>query len=116
MSAAEQPPDVDAYCTVYVLGPADRYELAGVVADIVGGAVDASRQTAVAGGLDVHAIDSDDYDEKKVSRFPGGFLYFPFYLEVVFDDGTPIMEAVQVVATLLRGLWAQNWVAVAACD
>lgn len=106
--------DVNTYCTVYVHGPADKGELAGGVANIVAGRVD-EWSIVAADRVELQPIESDDFDEGKVSDFPTGFYSFPYYLEVDFADGVTVTGAVETVSLLLQGLWDRGWAAVAVC-
>jgi hypothetical protein len=108
--------DLDTYCTVHVHGPDDRRLLAQAVLEIVGGELDDWGSGVDAERVGVLSSDSDEFDPRRVDEHPGGFLYFPFVLEVFFSEDVAIDESAHTVADLLGGLWERGWSAVASCD
>ncbi len=104
--------DVRLYCKVFVEGASDREELDGFVRSWATG----WRCTVTAGDFEISVIESDDFDADLGVEFPGGFVYFRHQLEVDFVEGVELEHAVQSVARLLEGLWAQGWAAIAMCD
>ena len=104
--------DVDA--TLYVAGAADCSELSAVVGEILGGTASAdivrTPQTAVV--ID----DNDEADPERAGEWPGGFLFFPFILDIYAAPDAAEADRARVVAALLTSLWARGLPAVAACQ
>ncbi|SRR6266496_571574 len=101
-------------CVIYGDVSLDSKELAGRIADAVGGSVDGSTVTMDVAELDIRR--SDDFDPKRKADFPDGFLYFRHRIEVYAGDSEQSGALVDLVGKLLKFLWAAGWPAVAACD
>jgi hypothetical protein len=102
------------FCRIHVDGPGDRGELREALAAATGGAADPY-------GVETEqaAIDVKDWDEHATGAkrdFPDGFLWFPFSVEPLWNDGVTLDGAVAFVAGLLDAVWARGWAAVAVCD
>jgi hypothetical protein len=66
--------------------------------------------------MDIYLDKNEQFDQEKIKRFPDGFLYFCYILEVdkidVGDDRIYMKQLSQV----LEFLWSIDTPAVAACD
>jgi hypothetical protein len=65
---------------------------------------------------DVEIRRNEDADELQAHKFPDGFLYFNYCLELYPKPAIPQKERVHFVANILNRLWSQGLPAVAACD
>jgi hypothetical protein len=59
---------------------------------------------------------NDEFDLKKSTVFPDGFLYFPCSVEIDFAEEYSIKEASHTVGDLLKFLWMRKYPAVASCE
>jgi hypothetical protein len=59
---------------------------------------------------------NNEFDLKKSTAFPDGFLYFPYSVEVDFAEEYPTKAASHVVGDLLKFLWMRQYPAVASCQ
>ncbi len=59
---------------------------------------------------------NDDFDLKKRSQFPDGFLYYRFYLDIEPTEGTLQENYFKSLSDLLESLWSLNYQVVAVCD
>ena len=59
---------------------------------------------------------NDDFDEVKLKKFPDGFLYFPFCIEIDIDENINVNVIANDVSSILTFLWTNNYAAVASCD
>jgi hypothetical protein len=67
-------------------------------------------------GYSMEVRANDDYDEEKEKVFPDGFLFFPFCVEIEFQDNVLIDDIVKHVSEILTFLWGNNFTAIASCD
>ena len=104
--------DVDA--TLYVAGPTRYEELVDTVREVLGGTAtaDVVRTPRTAVVVD----DNDEADPERAGEWPGGFLFFPFILDVYAAPDAAEADRARVVAALLTSLWARGLPAVAACQ
>lgn len=59
---------------------------------------------------------NDDFDTKRQTDFPDGFLYFKFIIEVGFNSICQINDATPLISKILKCLWKLKMPAVASCD
>lgn len=94
------PPD----CKIFVDSDLSETELISLVGQLL-----------TAPGVEADIIRNEDYDPKRRQQFPGGFIYFSYYIDIYLDD--PLRDdKAAIIGTLLEGLWAWSLPAVAACD
>lgn len=98
-------PDCKIFAEVDI---ADR-ELLGLVAGVV-----FAPERPLASRWEVEVLKNEDYDSKRLARFPDGFIYFRYTIDLYVSDADA-REQAAVVADLLRALWAWGFPAVAAC-
>ena len=103
----------DLYCKIYVNGILAREDLLQLVSRAVSGPVE--YDTVHAAGTDIYVGANDDDDALR-AREPDGFVYYPYYLDVIALPGQRRNDHIALVANLLWLLWAAKLDAVAACD
>lgn len=101
------------WCTLYVETTLSSRELGFVLAQAVGGAVDAEAfGTEIRGeGVDISVRKNDDADVTRATEFPDGFIFFSWRVEVEIRDR---LAAARVVSQALQALWAKGVPAIAA--
>jgi hypothetical protein len=93
------PPD----CKIFVDADLSETELVSLVSQLL-----------TEPGVEVNLIRNEDYDLKRRKQFPGGFIYFRYVIDLYLDDPARADKAA-IVASLLDGLWAWGFAAIAAC-
>jgi hypothetical protein len=63
---------------------------------------------------EMDVLKNDEYDSKRRTLFPGGFLYFRYVIDLYMPDETVSAQA-KLVTQLLNYLWDSGFPAVAAC-
>jgi hypothetical protein len=103
------------FCKIYLDTPLSRDDVMELLQSSVGGGVaQFSRLTTDTLDLDLR---KNDEANDLLSKTSDGFMHFRYYLDVEPNDQlqSPTLY-VRDIATLLRGMWAANVKAVAACD
>jgi hypothetical protein len=59
---------------------------------------------------------NDDFDEMKQKEYPDGFIYFPFSVELNFQDNVTVAYASDEIRIILQYLWRNKYTAIASCD
>jgi hypothetical protein len=108
------PNDDKLECAIYADVSLSSTELAGHIANAIGGSVDGSTVITDVAAFDIRR--SDDFDPKHKADFPDGFLYFRQIIEVYMRDAEQSSTLADLVSKLLELLWGKGWPAVAACD
>lgn len=101
------------FCKVFVEAPVERDALCARLAAGLG-AIRRGR-TLTTTALEIDVTSNADYDPER-SAAAGGFVFFPFYLDVLSAPGLSRAELIAEVARLLGVLRASGWRAVPACD
>jgi hypothetical protein len=65
--------------------------------------------------IEADIVRNEDYDSNRRRLFPGGFIYFRYYIDVYADVASEPDQAA-AVARVLEGLWEYGVPAVAACN
>ncbi|NDJ60437.1 MAG: hypothetical protein GYB67_04885 [Chloroflexi bacterium] len=101
---AFDPPD----CQIYADADIAEQEVFGLLAETLfsAAAVDAPGEAALA--------DNPDYDSNRRKRFPDGFIYFRYRIDIYSDD-QPVAVKAGYVGRLLESFWEQGFPAVAVC-
>jgi hypothetical protein len=100
----------EGWCRIHVDGPASVDVLREAVATITGGSADAYGVRLA--GAELLVEEADEHSPDATRRFPGGFIHFAYHVEVLPEGGVPL----ELVGTMLKGLWDRGWAAVAVCD
>lgn len=101
------------FCKVFIQAPVDRDAICARLADGLGAARRGRTLTTTA--LEIDVTSNQDFDPGRAAA-DGGFVFFPFYLDVLGVPGLDRAELIAEVARLLGVLRASGWRAVPACD
>jgi hypothetical protein len=63
---------------------------------------------------EIEVLKNDEYDSKRHTLFPDGFVYFRYTIDLYMPD-EPVRAQVELVSRLLEYLWDSDFPAVAAC-
>lgn len=96
-------------CRIFVDAEIAESELMGLVAQLL---FSANGDRA---GCEADIIRNEDYDPNRRRQFPGGFIYFRYYIDLYVDASASVDRA-EAVTDVLEGLWDWGIPAVAACD
>lgn len=96
-------------CRVYVDAEIGETEMIGVIGQLLYD----EDQRAI--GCEADVVRNDDYDSNRRRQFPGGFIYFRYYVDLYMSE-LPTEHQAQFVTSLLEGLWNWGCPAVAACS
>lgn len=96
-------------CRVYVDADVGETEMIGVIAQLLY----ADARSGV--GCEVDVVRNADYDSNRRRQFPGGFIYFRYYVDLYMAT-LPTKEQARLVTTMLEALWDWGCPAVAACS
>jgi len=105
----------DLYCKVYVDGNYECSDLMTLIAEAINGNI---LLRVVENKLfNVTVFKNEDYDKDRIAEV-GGFVFFPYYLEIEPNDETSVISAEykSLVGDLLETLWKAGADAVVACD
>jgi len=108
--------DENRYCKVFISGLESREEVGRRVVGCLEPAIPGPANTITSGIMRISVRKNDDYDKQLQDRPSDGFLWYPFFLDVLPTNTAPQEEYVLQIATLLRCLWDNGIKAVAACD
>lgn len=103
------------FCKVFVNADVARSDLVDTIAHALDGRI--KPLNTVAG--DTWEIDvrrNDEHDAERSKDQENGFLFFPYYLDVVARRGRDRQAQIALVSRLLERLWERGYGAVAACD
>lgn len=64
---------------------------------------------------EVEIRQNSDYDLARRKKFPDGFIYFRYVLDLYIEEASPAAKAA-LIAPLLQTLWEWGYPAVAACS
>lgn len=98
------PPD----CRIFVDAEIADTELVGLIGQLL-------FADDGAPGMEADIVRNDDYDSNRRRQFPGGFIYFRYYIDL-YAGGRSREEQIAAVARVLEGLWSWGIPAIAACD
>jgi hypothetical protein len=101
------PPD----CRIYVDSDYSETELMGLLMQILLDAPDKS-----APRCEATVARNGDYDIARRRKFPDGFIYFRYVIDLYMDADLPLNERARLTATLLNHLWDERFPAIAACS
>ena len=59
---------------------------------------------------------NEDYDLARRRKFPDGFIYFRYIIDLYMDADLPLNERVKLTAAVLNTLWDERFPAIAACS
>lgn len=105
----------DLYCKIYVNANCDRQELIERIAKYVAGDVDMNTVSTLVLEIDIRK--NEDFNGITNAIDSDSFLHFKFYLDVVpKNECVNIKFYKRTISELLEHFWADNNVAVAACD
>jgi hypothetical protein len=96
-------------CKIFVEADIGDRELLGLVAGVV-----FAPEQALGARCEVEVLKNEDYDSKRQTLFPDGFVYFRYTIDLYISEGDT-REKAALVGDLLRALWAWGFPAVAAC-
>jgi hypothetical protein len=102
------------YAGVYVQSRLGKSELLGLISEKLGGQIDFDSMTTFQ--MDIYLDENEQYDQEKIKRFPDGFLYFRYLLDVDQSDVGEDRIYMEQLSQLLEFLWSIDTPAVAACD
>jgi hypothetical protein len=100
------------FCKIFINSELNEKELEKKIVLMVNGRLD--RFTIVSDTFELSLFKNDDFKACEGKKFPDGFLYFSFFLEI-----NSIAEKnlfIESIGNLLKTLWEGNFPAVAACD
>lgn len=105
----------DLYCKVYVDSRNEGGDLLAFIAGTVKGNI--SLRTVGNDLFEVAVFKNEDYDKNRTTEV-GGFVFFPYYLEIepVDESAVSSEEYKSLIGDLLEALWGTGADAVAACD
>lgn len=105
----------DLYCKVYVATELSRDELIKLVTTITDGEV--SLRTINSPQLLIDVLSNDSFDKELMSN-PGGFVYFPYFLEVepTDEDSVELEKYKLTLKNLLVTLKGSGAQVVPSCD
>ncbi|MBT1711040.1 hypothetical protein KK062_22550 [Fulvivirgaceae bacterium PWU5] len=66
--------------------------------------------------MDIYLDKNEQYNQEKSKRFPDGFLYFHYLLDVDHSDVGEDRIYIDQLSQVLEFLWSIDTPAVAACD
>jgi len=96
-------------CRVYVDAEISESELIGLIAQLL------YSDGASGIGCEADAVRNEDYDSNRRRQFPGGFIYFRYYVDLYMSE-LPTETQAQLVTAMLEALWDWGCPAVAACS
>lgn len=96
-------------CRIYMDADASEVEVMGLVAQLFYG------DGGSGADYEVSVVRNEDYDSQRRRQFPGGFIYFRYYVDLYMPELTTVEQA-HLVAGVLAGLWEMAYPAVAACS
>lgn len=96
-------------CRVYVDAEVGETEMIGVIAQLLYG------DGSSGAGCEAGVVRNEDYDSKRRRQFPGGFIYFRYYVDLYMNE-LPVETQARLVASVLVSLWDWGCPAVAACS
>jgi hypothetical protein len=96
-------------CRVYVDADVGETEMLGIMTQLL------YAEDRSADGCEADVVRNPDYDSNRRRQFPGGFIYFRYYIDLYMDE-LPTEKQARLVTTLLEGLWDWGCPAVAACS
>ena len=107
--------DEDLYCKVYVDSSGESGDLLAFIAEVVKGNI--SLRTVANDLFEVAVFRNEDYEKDKATDV-GGFVFFPYYLEIepIHETNISSEEYKSLIGHLLEALWEAGADAVAACD
>jgi hypothetical protein len=102
------------FCQIYIDTAMKLDELAETISYLTEGRLDYSTITTV--NSQILVMENDDYNPILRSEFPGGFVYFRYYLEVDAFPNLQRQEYIAHIAYILEHFWSHGFPAVALCD
>ncbi|WP_041227083.1 hypothetical protein [Crinalium epipsammum] len=102
------------YCKLYVDCDVNRNELVGLIAKLTSSRIE--RWSVSTPECEIDVRNNDDFDNNKRSKFPDGFLYYRFYLDIERTEDTERGSYIESISRLLEDFWLLSYKAVAACD
>ncbi len=103
----------DLYCKLFVQAPMTRDELVDWLARSVGGRV--RRRTIAAQTMELDVSSNDEFDAQRAD-LNGGFLYFPFIVDVTPADHAGHETYVAAVDAVVRSMRGAGMRVAVACD
>ena len=64
---------------------------------------------------EAEVVRNPDYDPARRRRFPDGFIYFRYFIDLYSDDDLSLAGRAALVTAVLERLWDDGFPAVAAC-
>lgn len=104
----------ELYCRVFVNTDCTAEALSRVVREVLGGDGHGERIRIGLSAVDIQA--NGACDAERWSEPQTGFLYYPYYLDVIAFYGQTRPAHIGLTARLLRELWARGLAAVASCE
>ncbi|HEY9691453.1 MAG TPA: hypothetical protein V6D15_04575 [Oculatellaceae cyanobacterium] len=101
------------YCKLYIDCDVNINELVGLIAKLTSSRIEQWSISTPECEIDVR--NNDDFDNKR-SKFPDGFLYYRFYLDIERTEGTERGSYIECISRLLEYFWLLSYKAIAACD
>jgi hypothetical protein len=104
------------FCRIYILFESSRlsFFLHGV-AGALGAAVQDGVYVEIP-GCSIEIRKNDEWDALKSKSYPDGFLYFPYSVELDFEEHVTEAAAASVVNKVLRFTWEHKCDAIASCS
>ena len=105
---------VNLDCKIYVNTDMSHSELVQSIAQFLSGTVKLS--TIYLPRVEIDVAKNDDYDEVICKKFPDGFLYFRYFVELYAFPEQQMQNQIELVSKILTYFWSENIPAVAASD
>lgn len=104
------------FCRIYVTGKhLEQNGLLVAICDLLNAEL-VQNMYVEKDGYSIEVRLNDEYDEKKETLYPDGFLYFHYNIEIDIRDDITDEFAAKEVSQILTYLWGSNYPAVASCD
>ena len=104
-------------CRIYADVGCERAKFVSVIACLVKGEIRGHLQNTIeCPACTIDILNSDDFDCQRRKKFPDGFLFFRYFIEIYPRPRFDQTARIQTVSTILQHLWKHGYSAVAACD
>ncbi len=105
---------MNLFCQIYVQLSSEEQSLLQMLSDKIGGEV--SHGAIRSQYFELFVDKNVDFDPRKITEFPDGFLFFKWILNIEPDESKGVAEYMKSISRLLEILWQLKIPAIAACD
>ncbi len=106
---------MDYSCVIYISGFNNQKELVVFLMSLTKGILK-GETLVVSDFVEIDIDENEEFDDIKEKEFPDGFLFFPFRLDLEFNENVCKQDCIKFTNILLKLFWSKNKSAVSACD